>query len=130
MLYKRTQQIRGGLLLRRYLPALALIIPALPCPANAQPIDPALRQVDWQAEGAVHGKAAYRALAEGRWIVTVTGDGSLGLARAEGAPPLPLVSAPPVRRYDRIEDEVGDAMRAFEPAEVLRTLTARFAAGR
>jgi len=94
-------------------------------PDQALVIDPSLRRIDWEAAKAVHGKAAYRSLAEGRWIVTVTGDGSLGLARATTAEPLPLAAAPPIRRYDPVEDEVSDAMGAFEPAEVLRALTAQ-----
>lgn len=96
-------------------------------PEQALVIDSAFQQIDWQAERALHGKAAYRSLAEGRWIVTVTGDGSLGLARADESDPLPLVEAPPIRRYDAIESEVGDAMAAADPLEVLRALVARFA---
>jgi hypothetical protein len=96
-------------------------------PEEALVIDSDLRQVDWEAEGALHGKAAYRALGEGRWVVTVTGDGSLGLARAGVEEPLALATAPPIRRYDPVEDEVGDAMGGFGPGEVLRALTAQFA---
>ena len=99
-------------------------------PEDAVVIDPALRAIDWESDRAVHGKAAYRSLTEGRWIVTVTGDGSIGLARAEAGDSLPLVHAPPIRRYGPIEDEVADAMAAFEPREVLRALTARLALAR
>ena len=94
-------------------------------PDAALVIDPSLRWVDWEAAGALHGKAAYRSLGEGRWIVTVTGDGSLGLARAESDEPMPLAAAPRIRRYDPIEQEVRDAMAAFEPGEVLRAVTAQ-----
>jgi hypothetical protein len=45
-------------------------------------IDPALAEIDWSEDEAAHGKATYRALGPGRWIVSVTGDGSLGLARS------------------------------------------------
>ena len=49
--------------------------------ADAFVLDAGLAEIDWQ--GADHGKAVYRRLAEGRWEVTVTGNGALGLRRAE-----------------------------------------------
>ena len=62
-------------------------------------IDPALAQIDWSEEQAAYGKATYRALAPGRWVVSVTGDGSLGLTRAaRGRAPAELAPPPPVRR--------------------------------
>lgn len=66
-------------------------------PVNGQVIDPSLVSVDWSDDARV-GKAVYRSLDEGRWLVTVTGNGSLGLERAESeytplSPP-PHVSSP------------------------------------
>jgi hypothetical protein len=81
-------------------------------------VDPRLAHVDWNAPGASHGKAAYRALEEGRWVVTVTGDGSLGLAPADGEP-IELSPPPPVQRFEPVEGEVDDALRRIGPAEVL-----------
>jgi hypothetical protein len=52
-------------------------------PGEGMLVDPRFVDVDWNAAGENHGKAAYRALGEGRWVVDVTGDGSLGLARRE-----------------------------------------------
>jgi hypothetical protein len=96
-------------------------------PEEALLIDSDLREIDWDAQGALHGKAAYRALSDGSWVVTVTGDGSLGLARAQGDQSLVLAAAPLIRRYDPVEAEVSDAMGGFGPGEVLRALTAQFA---
>jgi len=45
-------------------------------------VDPNLAEVDWNRVGHHSGKAVYRSLTEGRWLVTVTGDGSLGLVKA------------------------------------------------
>jgi hypothetical protein len=68
-------------------------------PAEGIVIDPALGDVDWNAGQAHQGKAVYRALNEGRWIISVTGDGSLGLARLEECEEADLTAAPPVRDY-------------------------------
>ncbi len=103
------------------------VFDAATAPEKALVIDPSLRAIDWATEGALHGKAAYRSLGEGRWTVTVTGDGSLGLARADESPFLPLTAAPPIRRYDPIEEEVKGRMGAFAPAEVMRALRTRLA---
>ncbi len=81
-------------------------------PSRGVLIDPALAEVDWAAadpadEQAV-GKAVYRSLDEGRWVVTVTGDGSLGLRRVGDATgsvsdDLALERAPAIKRYEQIE---------------------------
>jgi hypothetical protein len=85
-------------------------------------IDPGLAEVDWSADPEGHGKAAYRSLEEGRWVVSVTGDGSLGLARAplDAAPE--LVPAPPVRSYAPVESAVGDVLRNAGAAETARAV--------
>jgi hypothetical protein len=88
-------------------------------------IDPALAQIDWSAEQAAYGKAAYRALTPGRWVVSVTGDGSLGLTRASDAAPSELAPPPPVRDYEPIETKVDTTLRELSPIEVLQALVAR-----
>ena len=72
-------------------------------PNDAVVINPVLKDVDWNASHAQYGKAVYRQLAEGRWVITVTGDGSLGLARADAEEPISLAPPPTVRDYDPIE---------------------------
>ena len=47
-------------------------------PAEALVIDPELADIEWPTGELAHGKAVYRSLDEGRWMVTVTGNGSLG----------------------------------------------------
>lgn len=88
-------------------------------PDRAVVIDPALAHVDWDASNVAHGKAAYRRLGEGRWVVTVTGDGSLGLARAPEEP-VRLVAAPSLRDYAPIEAEARAAADDLTPLDVLR----------
>lgn len=85
-------------------------------------VDPTLVEVDWRAEGASHGKATYRQLDPGRWVVTVTGDGSLGLARREDGEPVTLSPPPPVREYPQIEDRVRSDIAELGPRAIFETL--------
>jgi len=80
-------------------------------------VDPSLLAIDWDEARAAHGKAAYRTLAEGRWIVTVTGGGSLGLAPAPDAP-VPLSPPPTLRRFEPLEVDVQAHLAELRPAEV------------
>lgn len=88
-------------------------------------VDPALAQIDWNAEQAEYGKATYRALTPGRWVVSVTGDGSLGLTRASDDEPTELSPPPPVRDYAPLESELDGALRDLGPLEVLHALAGR-----
>jgi len=63
-------------------------------PGQALVIDPKRGDIDWSDPRLTYGNAVYRSLSEGRWIVTVTGDGSLGLVKSDK--PAPALSPPPV----------------------------------
>jgi hypothetical protein len=97
-------------------------------PEQGMLVDPRFAHVDWDAAAASHGKAAYRSLSEGRWVVDVSGDGSLGLARREGDEPPALSPPPPVRDYAPVESAVQDALAEIGPAEALRVIAERLAA--
>jgi len=84
-------------------------------------VDPALLAIDWDAESATHGKAAYRTLSEGRWIVTVTGGGALGLAPAP-AEPVRLSPPPRLRRFEPVESRVDERLAEIRPGEVWQAL--------
>jgi hypothetical protein len=88
-------------------------------------VDPALAEIDWSASPAAYGKATYRALTPGRWVVSVTGDGSLGLTRASDDVPSELAPPPPVRDYEPVESELDTALRDLGPVEVFQALAAR-----
>jgi hypothetical protein len=98
-------------------------------------VDPQYIDVDWDDARALHGKAVYRALEDGRWVVSVTGDGSLGLERQPADGLLPgdetakLTRAPSVRDYAPIREDVRSALRDIEAQEVLRTLAQQLAMG-
>jgi len=91
-------------------------------PRNATVIDPELVDLDWEANNLNHGKAVYRSLSEGRWVVTVTGDGSLGLRRASDADELPLMPAPPLGEYPPSEDASQNAGKPLGTFDYLRAL--------
>jgi hypothetical protein len=93
-------------------------------PGQGLIIDPALGDIDWQSPRATFGKAVYRTLDEGRWVVTVTGDGSLGLAKAP-ATPTPLAHAPEIRDYDQATTHADEAADAVGLREVIQRLIFR-----
>ncbi|MFP4223365.1 MAG: hypothetical protein ACLFVN_04750 [Phycisphaeraceae bacterium] len=91
-------------------------------PRDGLLIDPELGDIDWDAPGVRHGKAVYRALAPGRWVISVTGDGSLGLTRVAGEPDPDLAPPPEVREYPPIEEQARQEASEIGVAEVLRYL--------
>lgn len=90
--------VSGRLLIRR-------VFDEHTSPRDAMVIDPGLK-VNWDDPRLAVGKAVYRRLDEGRWIVSVTGDGSLGLARADSDEPGMLPPPPDVRDYPQLEREI------------------------
>lgn len=69
-----------------------------------------------------YGKAVYRRLDEGRWVVTVTGSGSLGLVKVEGDAQVPLAHAPAVRDYETMSREIEDRFSKIGPGDVWKRL--------
>lgn len=72
-------------------------------PNEAGLIDSKLLDIDWSDPAVKHGQAIYKHLTDGRWIVTVSGDGALGLERIEGEAVVNLLPAPEVGDYDPIQ---------------------------
>jgi hypothetical protein len=85
-------------------------------------VDPRFADVDWNLEAASHGKATYRELGEGRWVVDVTGDGSLGLSLRPPHEQVSLSKPPPVHEYTPIERAVEYRMGRVRPGEALEAL--------
>ncbi|MFO0834819.1 MAG: hypothetical protein U0638_07600 [Phycisphaerales bacterium] len=80
-------------------------------------IEPELASVDWNGPNASHGKAVYRTLSEGRWVISVSGDGALGLTRLDGPSPS-LAGAPEIKDYSEIEAEAARQAEAIGASEV------------
>lgn len=91
-------------------------------PSEATVIDPSLVDLDWDAKGLEHGKAVYRRLNAGRWVVTVTGGGSLGLRRAEAGEDVELQQTPIVEPFEPVEAEAKRRLEAIGVGDVVRAL--------
>lgn len=90
-------------------------------PMSAMVLDQELEEVDWNDPRADHGKAVYRALSEGRWIISVTGSGALGLVRMGDADSLDdtdLRRAPEVRDFSEAVKQADEQLRGIGPGEV------------
>lgn len=109
--------IGGRLLIRR-------VFDEKTSPSRALVIDGALGDVDWSDPRVGVGKAVYRRLGEGRWVVTVTGDGSLGLARRDDPRPGVVTMAPEVRDYEELEREVAGEVERIRLRDVWRFVMA------
>jgi hypothetical protein len=98
-------------------------------PGKGLSIDPHIIDVDWETAGEGFGKAAYRALGEGRWVVDVTGDGSLGLARRDPEEVVELAPAPPVREYQPIGETVESRLGSIRVSEAYHALVRQVEGG-
>lgn len=87
-------------------------------------IDDKLEYVDWNDPAARYGNAVYRSLSEGRWIVTVTGDGSLGLAKIDAKADVTLSSPPPVLDYTQLEQQINEDLSQVSVGDVLKQVLA------
>lgn len=97
------------------------VFDALTPPSRGVIIDPELAQIEWDGERATFGKAVYRSLGEGRWVVTASGDGSLGLMLAGDEP---TVLSPPVAigRFEEIDAELRGRIAEIGPYDIWRQL--------
>lgn len=99
-------------------------------PGEGLVIDPAIATVAWNADGtpkstdegtrASVGKAVYRALSDGTWVVTVSGDGSLGLTKLEPGQEARLVVRPLIKDYQQIQAEATEKASSLTIGEVWR----------
>lgn len=89
-------------------------------PALGLVIDPELAWIDWDAPEASHGKAVYRQLGEGRWVISLTGNGALGLTRATEA--VDLTPVPKIGDFDELAEGVDARVRGIGLAEVFEHL--------
>lgn len=86
-------------------------------PSRGVLVDPELASVDWEREGARFGKAVYRSLSEGRWVISVSGDGSLGIVKG-GPEPAPLAAAPEVGEFEEMHEDLESRVSRIGAGEV------------
>lgn len=79
-------------------------------PNDAVIINPTFAQVDWDAEGAKLGRAVYRSLDDGRWVVTTSGDGSLALTQIPHDEPIDLAPPPELGSFDELDRELDEQL--------------------
>ena len=88
-------------------------------PSQATVIEPSIADLDWAGlSDANYGKAVYRRLEPGRWVITVSGNGALGLARAEGSVP-ELVAQPMISNFEAEEKAMREDIAAISWQEVV-----------
>lgn len=102
----------GRLLIRR-------VFDSRSAPDDAGVIDSDLLNLDWNDPSIRHGQAIYRQLSDGRWIVTVSGDGALSLAKVDPATEVDLLPAPEIDQYDPVE-ETKRQLEDISPLDVFR----------
>jgi hypothetical protein len=91
-------------------------------PEEGKVIDPDFLDVDWSSEKVRYGTTVYKLLSDGRWVVSVTGDGSLGLARKTEDEGKPLAVAPPVQDFREIEKKIDAEVGEITVMDVLKSL--------
>lgn len=68
-------------------------------------IDPLMGELEWSEQD--YGLSVYRPLEEGRWVISITGGGALGLKRMELADePTRLAATPEVKGYDEMQEDI------------------------
>lgn len=116
--------VDGRLWIRRVFDA------AMP-PRDGVVIDPDLAAVDWTAPNVEVGKAVYRRLKPGRWIVTVTGNGALGLVQQDPKQAAPvLVPPPPIRAYPLLQQDIDTEIARIGLRDVLNVVWTRLSGRR
>lgn len=92
-------------------------------PSEGVVIDPRLAHIDWDLTGAEVGKAVYRSLSDGRWVVSVTGNGSLGLVKlGDDAGAVELAPPPPVIEYEAVEEQIDAEVERVNLGDLWRRL--------
>ena len=94
--------------------------------ASSKPfiIDGELVEVDWEAQQIPYGKAIYKGhMPDGRWVISVTGDGSLGLKQVSESTEIELEVQPKVKEYEPIDERADEAVEKIGVGDVWRHLT-------
>lgn len=86
-------------------------------------IDPELVEVDWLDPNIPFGKAIYRSkMADGRWVISVTGDGSLGLKQVSEDTAVTLEAQPEVKKFEPIDERADEAVEKIGLGDVWKHL--------
>lgn len=89
-------------------------------PRDGVLIDPDQAYFDWDTAADAFGTVIYKRLSPGRWIVSVSGNGALGLAEVDEQTAVTLVPAPHVKQYEPIEEALRRRLDEFGVVDVVR----------
>jgi hypothetical protein len=93
------------------------VFDALTPPSKGLLIDPQLAGINWDAENTDFGKAVYRSLGEGRWVITASGDGSLALRPAEDDL-VTLETPPTLGSFEEMNEQLEGEIANISPADI------------
>lgn len=86
-------------------------------------VDAELVEVQW-GDSVPFGKAIYRSkMEDGRWVVSVTGDGSLTLKRIAANEPVKLATQPKIQKFDPVDERADEAVDRISVGDVWRHMT-------
>ncbi|MFG0260409.1 MAG: hypothetical protein ACF8LK_08670 [Phycisphaerales bacterium JB041] len=89
-------------------------------PSQGVVIDPGIGPVLWgEGDGQARmGKAVYRQLGEGRWVISVTGSGALGLVKVAETAEVKLTPTPKIADFATVTVEADRDVESIGVAEV------------
>lgn len=89
-------------------------------PSQGVVIDPGIGPVLWgEGDGQARmGKAVYRQLGEGRWVISVTGSGALGLVKVAETAKVKLTPSPKIADFATVTVEADRDVESIGMAEV------------
>lgn len=92
-------------------------------PEKGQVIDPQWAVVDWRDPKVTRGQTIYRGqLEDGRWVINVSGSGSMELVRVGPNEPHELVFAPQLLDAEELTRSIVDARKGVTTVDVLRRM--------
>lgn len=94
-------------------------------PALGTVIDPQFADVSWNQDGSSYGKAVYRSLDEGRWVVRVSGNGALELTKATESVAEVLQPPPQVSSFDEVAEEARREAEAITWSDLVNRMLGR-----
>lgn len=86
-------------------------------PDDSGLIDSALLDLDWSDPTLKHGQSISRRFTDGRWIVTVSGDGALALAKIDHHVEVELQRPPKIEDFDPVS-ATQNQIKQISPADV------------
>lgn len=87
-------------------------------------VDKELLEVDWDSERVPFGKSlSFSRRPDGRYIISVTGDGSLGLKQVSDDEPVALQTRPTVKEFEPIDERAKEQVDAIGFGDVWRYMT-------